>query len=102
MQSRLRIMDVVIRNQVSIPFKREGICKVRGSNQSGRIPLLKVSIPFKRESIYKDGITLYTEGDIKFQFPSNGKAYTKRPYFAPSRAVAPYTQNQTRTARGIF
>ena len=37
-----------------------------------------------------------------FQFPSNGKAYTKRPYFKPSRAVAPQTQNQTRTARDFF
>ena len=38
----------------------------------------------------------------QFQFPSNGKAYTKRPYFKPSRAVAPDTENQTRTARGFF
>ena len=66
--------------------------------------LIKVSIPFKRESIYKVGVTqggssanwygfnsLQTgkhiqstegqnrvrhEGD-RFQFPSNGKAYTK-------------------------
>ena len=39
---------------------------------------------------------------IKFQFPSNGKVYPKRPCFKPSGAVAPYVQNQTRTARGNF
>ena len=38
-----------------------------------------VSIPFKRESVSKDGKTAYKTGslDVKFQFPSNGKAYPK-------------------------
>ena len=37
-----------------------------------------------------------------FQFPSNGKAYLNGPQFAPSLAVAPERQNQTRAAQGFF
>ena len=44
----------------------------------GMIP--KVSIPFKREGIFQalvaDGHVKYD--DIRFQFPSNGKAYSKK------------------------
>ena len=37
-----------------------------------------------------------------FQFPSNGKVYSERPYFELSQAVALECQNQTRAARGFF
>ena len=63
-----------------------------------------VSIPFKRESGFKRfllGIGKFFQEEM-FQFPSNGKVDSNRPYFKPSGAVAPYVQNQTRTARGIF
>ena len=39
---------------------------------------------------------------LLFPFPSNGKADPKRPHFKPSGAVGPKAQNQTRTARGNF
>ncbi len=39
--------------------------------------LIKVSIPFKRESIYKVGLPSSNVTVDEFQFPSNGKAYTK-------------------------
>ena len=38
----------------------------------------------------------------KFQFPSNGKAYTKSPHFKPSGAVAPEAPKYTRAAHSIF
>ena len=37
----------------------------------------RVSIPFKRESIYKGRNTFPKDEFTQFQFPSNGKAYTK-------------------------
>ena len=63
---------------VSIPFKRESIYKVP-KNLRGEICNRSVSIPFKRESIYKGFIKmdLKNRADSLFQFPSNGKAYTK-------------------------
>ena len=87
--------------RVSIPFKRESIYKDAG-DLPAYTPIQEVSIPFKRESIYKVPEMISVETVETFQFPSNGKAYTKRPYFAPSWAVAPDTQNQTRTVQGIF
>ena len=37
-----------------------------------------VSIPFKRESIYKENPHNLDSWGLEFQFPSNGKAYTKQ------------------------
>ena len=39
---------------------------------------------------------------VRFQFPSNGKVYSKRPHFKPSGAVPPEPQKNTRTALGFF
>ena len=88
---------------VSIPFKRESIYKVR-SRRWMVLQRKAVSIPFKRESIYKalkvsakpspaltsfnslqtgkhiqrrNPITTCEGKAVMFQFPSNGKAYTK-------------------------
>ena len=36
-----------------------------------------VSIPFKRESVFKVDLDLAVEEYIQFQFPSNGKVYSK-------------------------
>ena len=36
-----------------------------------------VSIPFKRESVFKAGIANTAYAMVKFQFPSNGKVYSK-------------------------
>ena len=60
---------------VSIPFKRESIYQHLKSRQA--IAFLSVSIPFKRESIYQlfEKYEQELEGEKKFQFPSNGKAY---------------------------
>ena len=88
---------------VSIPFKRERGSKGNSELQSG-VGLEKVSIPFKRErgSKVKWQQNCIRKRHNTFQFPSNGKGDPKRPCFKPSGAVAPYVQNQTRTARGNF
>ena len=64
---------------VSIPFKREGVSK------GSWLRLCKserdeVSIPFKREGVYKEEQRFVVEviRGNKFQFPSNGKVYTKK------------------------
>ena len=65
-------------SRVSIPFKRESIYK--GKKTRGFVfGSISVSIPFKRESIYKATPPGTTPQPITFlfQFPSNGKAYTK-------------------------
>ena len=86
---------------VSIPFKRESVfrevqlCLLATRRQ-------QVSIPFKRESVFRAVSTDVEIGDEEFQFPSNGKVYSERPQFAPSQAVVPKRQNQTRAARGFF
>ena len=62
-----------------------------------------VSIPFKRESPFgPPNQGHFATPPNMFQFPSNGKVLSDSPQFQPSPAVAPYTQNQTRTARGFF
>ena len=95
-----RSMEICIAYTVSIPFKRERIYKVNCS-ASMAIPRLSVSIPFKRERIYKDGRSVFRMAEygfnslqtgthiqswkvacfyllnFRFQFPSNGNAYTK-------------------------
>ena len=87
---------------VSIPFKRESVSKVVSHEVSQDISGSSVSIPFKRESVSKAEMVKVLSHELLFQFPSNGKAYPKRPYFAPSRSVAPEPQNPTRTARCFF
>ncbi len=64
-------------SKVSIPFKRESVYKGQGLAIQGEGQ--HVSIPFKRESVYKEksGCFLICRRFPKFQFPSNGKAYTK-------------------------
>ena len=87
--------------KVSIPFKREGTCEPEEST-AGRKEFC-VSIPFKREGTCEHMSRFFCVlMALVFQFPSNGKVHVNSPYFAPSRAVAPYTQKQTRTARGFF
>ena len=62
-----------------------------------------VSIPFKRERACKEKETpIMSFEDNEFQFPSNGKGHAKRPYFAPSRAVAPYTPKPNANCAGLF
>ena len=96
---------------VSIPFKREGISKVRilltgmsekkcfNSLQTGRhiqrcVATTRgmrwiVSIPFKREGIYKVIFKISTQSQVHvFQFPSNGKAYPKCDNHGDHRVVA--------------
>ena len=67
------------RQVVSIPFKRESIYKAPSKRSGYPVSEHRVSIPFKRESIYK-GKRAHPRvlARRKFQFPSNGKAYTKR------------------------
>ncbi len=76
-QSVIIIMGEVINRIVSIPFKRESIYKDRRTGFEGFRGC--VSIPFKRESIYKaiQRWLVEMETPVEFQFPSNGKAYTK-------------------------
>ena len=52
----------------------------------------KVSIPFKRESVSKVSVfDIWSWGvDLKFQFPSNGKAYPKSRVKQSQLRVAPY------------
>ena len=99
------IMVIRMRHTVSIPFKRESVSKedsalfhsvlkVQGFNSlqtgkriqrhslkdSGRSVSDCVSIPFKRESVSKGEKlkkVLKATATLKFQFPSNGKAYPK-------------------------
>ena len=61
---------------VSIPFKRESVSKVSCVRY---ITLYdSVSIPFKRESVSKEEAEANDlKLEIRFQFPSNGKAYPK-------------------------
>ncbi len=49
--------------------------KIKGDFLMAR---LDVSIPFKRESVSKGRMPKEDRKEIKFQFPSNGKAYPKR------------------------
>ena len=68
-----------------------------------RLHALIVSIPFKRESSWKALRGLYTDAVLlMFQFPSNGKVDSERPYFKLSGSVAPYAQNQTRSLHAFF
>ena len=60
---------------VSIPFKRESVFK--DLFISAGIALLSVSIPFKRESVFKVKGGLQFPELYWFQFPSNGKVYSK-------------------------
>ena len=85
---------------VSIPFKRESVSQVTTTIAAS----YQVSIPFKRESVSQEIPAGADGADVKieFQFPSNGKAYHKRPHFKPSGAVGPKAQKQTRSARGFF
>ena len=88
---------------VSIPFKRESVFKEWWYYCYGRL-FRRVSIPFKRESVFKVGRTIcsspashlsfnslqtgkciqsllgirYNPMKRKFQFPSNGKVYSKQ------------------------
>ena len=81
---------VRLRNLVSIPFKRESRYKER-RNSSNQAKLSEhVSIPFKRESRYKvrpRGKYCESSGG-KFQFPSNGKADTKKEEIAAIKTAA--------------
>ncbi len=89
--------------KVSIPFKRESVFKVNFVSLSGMVPNT-VSIPFKRESVFKVNhnnnlyhysinrfnslqtgkciqrirILFQLTTALKFQFPSNGKVYSKK------------------------
>ena len=64
---------------VSIPFKRESLSKVTKDGGTYYRPYDWVSIPFKRESLSKAPEEMgYPNDQIKFQFPSNGKAYPKK------------------------
>ena len=66
-------------------------------------PPWRVSIPFKRERACKEYMLPYRfPSHGLFQFPSNGKGHAKRPYFAPSRAVAPYTPKPNANCAGLF
>ena len=62
---------------VSIPFKRESVFKVK---EYGLIKAaeMTVSIPFKRESVFKELLSGNICFSRKFQFPSNGKVYSKK------------------------
>ena len=86
---------------VSIPYEREGISKdhcVSLFDYTGW-----VSIPYEREGISKDAfLRRHSTNTLKFQFPTNGKAYPKRPHFAPSRAVAPDTPKPNANCAGLF
>ena len=67
------------------------------------LPVQNVSIPFKRESPFGHKVLVADAKEyLMFQFPSNGKVLSDSPQFQPSPAVAPQSQNQTRTARGFF
>ena len=66
-----------------------------------------VSIPFKREGTGEPTAFVYIKKRLgntekKFQFPSNGKARVNSPYFAPSRAVAPYTPKPNANCARLF
>ena len=115
--SKVRKSSVRLKSiQVSIPFKREGISK--GSTAvwiENSTKIVKVSIPFKREGISKVRVpyshdrtisfnSLQTgrhiqrhdetqqrmlEGQDRFQFPSNGKAYPKKELMTPRHSCRP-------------
>ena len=67
-----------IRQQVSIPFKRESVSKDVSARIAKEKKATAVSIPFKRESGSKVELAFYVVCDVWFQFPSNGKAYPKK------------------------
>ena len=118
--------DVVI--YVSIPFQRESLSKgddaANIGSTIGRFNSLPTGKPIQSDGneykinelvdecfnslptgkpIQSNRIFWLKQPKEKlFQFPSNGKAYPKRPHFKPSGAVAPYAQNQTRNARDNF
>ena len=63
---------------VSIPFKRESVSELSVRVVEPLLPSLRVSIPFKRESVSEPTFVRLTKEVVKvlkFQFPSNGKAY---------------------------
>ena len=68
---------VDVKEIVSIPFKREGIFQVFNRRHL-LLTEYRVSIPFKREGIFQEAFKASQElEEDKFQFPSNGKAYSK-------------------------
>ena len=62
---------------VSIPFKRESVFKGQAS-EALKERHTSVSIPFKRESVFKAQNAAIFHTAPSFQFPSNGKVYSKR------------------------
>ena len=90
---------------VSIPFKREGICKAQATWHNKHKWVFVFQFPSNGKVYAKKVANAATESLNtldQFQFPSNGKVYAKTPNFASSPGVAPYTQNQTRTVQDIF
>ena len=75
---RIDVNVNVTQKLVSIPFKRESVFKdntwiPQGSDTT-------VSIPFKRESVFKGACSMLSVYRyFWFQFPSNGKVYSKIP-----------------------
>ena len=66
---------------VSIPFKREGTFR-RILNVSLVAVIVSVSIPFKREGTFRPKKSRISVDipDPGFQFPSNGKAHSDKPF----------------------
>ena len=72
------VLSVEYSISVSIPFKRESVSKANRSVTTPQPIGTSVSIPFKRESVSKEALREELSWwVIKFQFPSNGKAYPK-------------------------
>ena len=74
---------------VSIPFKRESVFKEDGVVGPKTRAKLLVSIPFKRESVFKvlAAFLRIVLGVAKFQFPSNGKVYSKPSASSPELSL---------------
>ena len=124
-----RRRHLMIRNWlafVSIPYERESLSKVKwrkiNENDTHRFNSLRTGKPIQRLIGFADAqITVgfnslrtgkpiqrlrqrprICEDTIQFQFPTNGKAYPKRPHFAPSWAVAPDTPKPNANCARLF